>query len=63
MVDFFVVRGSMVGIFGIAMSDLGLIEFSDLGGSDLDVIEFSNFRRLGLGVIEFFEFSVGRIWM
>ena len=34
----------MVGIFEIAMSGLGLIEFSDFGGPDLDVIEFSDFR-------------------
>ena len=37
------------GIFGIGMSGVGVIEFSNFGGPDLDVIEFSKFRRSGLG--------------
>ena len=52
----------MVGIFEIAMSGLGLIEFSNFGEPDLDVIEFSDFGGPDLGVIEFSNF-VGRIWV
>ena len=46
----------MVGIFGIAMSDLDVIEFSDFWWSYLGVIEFSNFGGSDLGLIEFSNF-------
>ena len=39
----------MVGVFEIAMSDLGVIEFLNFGGPDLDLIEFLNFLVVGFG--------------
>ena len=51
----------MVGIFGIAMSGLGLIEFSNFGEPDLVVIEFSNFGGSDLDVIEFSNFRRSRL--
>ena len=44
MADFFGGSGGpWSGFFGIAMSGLGVIEFSNFGGPDLDVIEIPDF--------------------
>ena len=45
--------------FGLVMSGLGMIEFSNFGEPDLGLIEFLNFGGLDLDVIEFSNFGVG----
>ena len=43
--------------FGLVMSGLGMIEFSNFGEPDLGLIEFLNFGGLDLDVIEFSDFG------
>ena len=53
MVDFLGVRVPWSGIFGIAMSGLGMSVFSNFGGPGLDVLEFSKSPTL------MYKFCVG----